>query len=225
MILCINLSLSPYFFGLFDPADQTCHSISCSANHDFSEHFLDSLDPLLKQNNKLLTDITAIGLIQGPGAYTGLRICATIANMLHLSIGAPLYGISTFEALLYPFLQKDGTYFLIVPGRKNQVLCQLIGVKNHASQLLTAPFDLSFDQLSTKLASFNSPLSVIGYPFSPPIPDTVHYYDFPLSFYHTCLLVEEKTKLTGIGSSPFVFPEYAYQPFLGPSKKKKAGQS
>jgi tRNA threonylcarbamoyladenosine biosynthesis protein TsaB len=61
--------------------------------HDRSNQIFDSIDKLLKKHNSQLSDIDAICVYSGPGAYTSLRVGVSIANSLAWFLDVPLFAI------------------------------------------------------------------------------------------------------------------------------------
>lgn len=59
-----------------------------------SENLLILVDRMLKKNNLLPTDMTAILVNPGPGSYTGLRIGVTTANTLAFSLNIPILAVT-----------------------------------------------------------------------------------------------------------------------------------
>ncbi len=55
------------------------------------EDLLPAIDRFLEENNVSLQDLTALATNPGPGAYTGLRIGVTTANILAWSLDLPIY--------------------------------------------------------------------------------------------------------------------------------------
>ncbi len=58
-----------------------------------------SIEAILKFCDLNLTDLSAVAISKGPGSYTGLRIGTSTAKGLCFSLGIPLIGINTLEAL------------------------------------------------------------------------------------------------------------------------------
>jgi tRNA threonylcarbamoyladenosine biosynthesis protein TsaB len=60
------------------------------ADRDLAKHLLKYLKDQLDKNGKTFTDISAIGVYQGPGSFTGLRIGITILNTFASSEKIPI---------------------------------------------------------------------------------------------------------------------------------------
>lgn len=52
------------------------------ADKTLARGLLKYLDSKLRENNKIWTDISAIGVFQGPGSFTGIRIGLTVMNTI-----------------------------------------------------------------------------------------------------------------------------------------------
>lgn len=88
------------------------------ADRALAKGLLGYLDENLRKINKTWSDITSIGVFEGPGSFTGLRIGITVMNTIADSEGVPIVG-----------------------GRgenwQNQILDKL---KNHENEKLVMPF-------------------------------------------------------------------------------------
>ncbi len=58
-----------------------------------------ALDALLKLVGRERGDVKAMGLVKGPGSFTGIRLAAAAAKGLALSLKIPFYPCTTTEAL------------------------------------------------------------------------------------------------------------------------------
>jgi len=64
-----------------------------------AKKILSMLGKVLEQGNTELNEVDAIAFGQGPGAFTGLRIAAGVAQGVSLSVGKPVVPVSTLAAL------------------------------------------------------------------------------------------------------------------------------
>lgn len=60
---------------------------------------LDEINKLLKSKNVRLNDLNKIILVNGPGSYTGTRICTTIAKTISFCLGIPVIEVSSLEVI------------------------------------------------------------------------------------------------------------------------------
>ncbi|MBR3510459.1 MAG: tRNA (adenosine(37)-N6)-threonylcarbamoyltransferase complex dimerization subunit type 1 TsaB [Alphaproteobacteria bacterium] len=68
----------------------------------------------LKQNNVQMSDLTAIGVIVGPGSFTGIRMGIAYAKGLGIALNIPVIGINIFELYMY---ENPDAFVAIDSGR------------------------------------------------------------------------------------------------------------
>jgi tRNA threonylcarbamoyladenosine biosynthesis protein TsaB len=69
---------------------------------------------ILKENNVTMSDLTAIGVIVGPGSFTGIRLGIAYAKGLGIGLNIPVVPVNLFE--LYLFENPDA-FVAIDSGR------------------------------------------------------------------------------------------------------------
>lgn len=62
------------------------------SDRDLADGLLKYLESNLKKNGWSWSNISYIGVFEGPGSFTGLRIGLTVANTLASSLGIPIVG-------------------------------------------------------------------------------------------------------------------------------------
>lgn len=72
--------------------DDARHEYSWEAGRALARDLLRFLDDSLAKNGAGLKDITAIGVMKGPGSFTGLRIGLTVMNTLADDLKLPIVG-------------------------------------------------------------------------------------------------------------------------------------
>jgi tRNA threonylcarbamoyladenosine biosynthesis protein TsaB len=88
-----------------------------------------TIDFLLRQCGIQQQELSAIAVSKGPGSYTGLRIGVAVAKGLCFTLGIPLIGVETLEAMalgMGSLAAKDNS--LICPmldARRMEVYCAL----------------------------------------------------------------------------------------------------
>lgn len=60
-----------------------------------------AVDGLLKQNNAKMSDLSAVGVIVGPGSFTGIRMGIAYAKGLAIGLNIPVIPVNVFELYLY----------------------------------------------------------------------------------------------------------------------------
>lgn len=70
-----------------------------SSGHRHGSELLSRLEALLAGNGTALADLGGIVVGVGPGSFTGLRVGLAAAKVLAYSLGLPLVGVSSVEAI------------------------------------------------------------------------------------------------------------------------------
>ena len=83
-----------------------------------SAYLIQNLVTLLKKHNFTMQNIKAIGVNIGPGSFTGIRACLTIARVIAQQLEIPLIGISSMEILAQINKEKTKTT-VIMDARKS----------------------------------------------------------------------------------------------------------
>ena len=60
-----------------------------------------AVNDFMAKNNVKMSDLTAIGVIVGPGSFTGIRMGIAYAKGLSIGLNIPVLGINLFELYLY----------------------------------------------------------------------------------------------------------------------------
>ena len=62
------------------------------ADRTLAKDLLSRLQQMLSRYNKSWSDVTALGVFEGPGSFTGLRIGLTVMNTIAASQSIPIVG-------------------------------------------------------------------------------------------------------------------------------------
>jgi tRNA threonylcarbamoyladenosine biosynthesis protein TsaB len=87
------------------------------ADRELAKGLLGYLQTQLKQNEKTFNDISGIGVFQGPGSFTGLRIGMTILNTIADSESIPIVGTvgNTWQQDALDRLGKGENDMIVLP--------------------------------------------------------------------------------------------------------------
>lgn len=91
-ILLLNTSTSHCELFLSD-GDEMING-SWEAGRTLAHDLLRHIDELLASRGKTRDELTGIGIVKGPGSFTGLRIGITVANTLAEAKGIPIVGVA-----------------------------------------------------------------------------------------------------------------------------------
>lgn len=108
-----------------------------NAEKSHSGSLVPMTEELLKENNLLITDLSAIAVSKGPGSYTGLRISTSTAKGICFAQDIPLIAIGTLEGMA---VEMKGESEILVPmldARRMEVYTQLF---NTEAQPMAEPY-------------------------------------------------------------------------------------
>ena len=88
-----------------------------------SQEILCLIRNVLDEAGVSISDLNGIGVVTGPGSFTGVRIGVAAAQGLSASAGAPLIGVSTMalEAKAASSVMGDGFYLVCHPAKSGEV--------------------------------------------------------------------------------------------------------
>ena len=73
-----------------------------------------AVSEIMKQNNVQMADLSAIGVIVGPGSFTGIRLGIAYAKGLGIGLNIPVIPVNLFELYLY---ENPDAFVAIDSGR------------------------------------------------------------------------------------------------------------
>ena len=124
----------------------------------------DAVNKILEQNNAKMADLSAIGVIVGPGSFTGIRMGIAYAKGLSIGLNIPVVPVNVFELYLY---ENPDAFVAIDSGRGD------FFVASH----LHEPCTMTIDEVETEQMK---------------CPSTVGHKPYNLSYAKN--IVEEKIK-------------------------------
>lgn len=87
-------------------------------NKYHSAFLISTIKGMLKENKLTPKDINAIGTNVGPGSFTGIRACTTVARIMAQQLDLPAAGISSLE-ILAKLNKTDKPTMVALDARKN----------------------------------------------------------------------------------------------------------
>ncbi len=118
-ILVFDTCLDKMYVALAE--DEKILSSKIVINHDNKYHsafLISTIKEILKENNLTPQDLNAIGTNIGPGSFTGIRACTTVARMMAQQLNIHACGISSLEILSNINISKCPTA-VALDARKN----------------------------------------------------------------------------------------------------------
>lgn len=85
-----------------------------------NEKLVLSIERLLADTDSLLSDVKCIAVSIGPGSFTGLRIGLSVAKGLCYTLGIPLVGVNTLDALAFGVPVSPGKIGIALKAREGE---------------------------------------------------------------------------------------------------------
>lgn len=119
-ILTFDTSLDKTYVTLSSAGNILASSVIENHNEKYHSAFLiPEIVSILKSNNLSMKDINVIGTNVGPGSFTGIRACVTVARVFAQQLEIPLVGISSLEILSH-LNDSDKETLVVLDARKNK---------------------------------------------------------------------------------------------------------
>lgn len=77
--------------------DEKLYPYEWQADRQLAQGLLGYIERCLGEHDSILADIRGIGVYQGPGSFTGLRIGLTVMNTLADGLDVPIVGVTGEE--------------------------------------------------------------------------------------------------------------------------------
>ena len=91
MILLLDTSTAECKIWLYEGTSLLVKDV-WQADRELAERLLGYIQEKVADQNKTLSDISGIGLMKGPGSFTGLRIGASVCNAIAADRNIPIVG-------------------------------------------------------------------------------------------------------------------------------------
>lgn len=121
MLLTFDTSLDKTYITLFnDYKLLSKRTIKSSEEKYHSAFLIPQIVSVLHENNISMQNIDVIATNIGPGSFTGIRVCTTIARVFAQQLNAKLIGISSLQ-ILARINNTDKKSLVLADARKNKV--------------------------------------------------------------------------------------------------------
>ena len=102
-----------------------------TSNQTHSRHLLDTIDAVIEQAGLEITELDGFAVSNGPGSFTGLRIGIASIKGLAFSLGKPVVGVSSLDALAWQCAQSAYLICPLLDARKKEVYACRYRYKNN----------------------------------------------------------------------------------------------
>ena len=116
-LLAFDTCLDKTYVTLFNDSKYINRVILSDAQNYHSAYLMSTIVELLKEEKLTPLDIDCIATDIGPGSFTGIRACVTVARMLAQQLGKKVVGVSSLE-ILSKIL--GGDHLVALDARKNK---------------------------------------------------------------------------------------------------------
>ena len=158
--LLLNLSIEPFSFALADQ-ETIFFEKKQSGDYSFTENIIHDIDSTCKNYNLTLSDCSGIGVINGPGSYTGTRIAVATANTLAQINKCPVFGFNCIDVLAESLQPLKQVIICAIPSRKNELTFSMYSAGS-SDHKMTDNLALKEDAFFSFLKQFNHDISLIG---------------------------------------------------------------
>ncbi len=135
-ILTIDTSTPVEVVAVVD-GDRLLHVSERRVERGHAERLMEAVATVLREAGVALSDLDGIAVAVGPGRFSGLRVGLATAKGLAVSIGLPVWPVSTTEALATSAAARDGLILSAVDARKGEVYCALFEAKGEGRERLS----------------------------------------------------------------------------------------
>lgn len=115
------------------------HAATNADQMDHASWILPAIAEIMSKSGKMLQDIDAVAVSNGPGSYTGLRVGLSTAKGLCYGLGKPLISIGTLDLLAHAVDKNLAEY-----------LCPVIDARR--MEIFTAVYDRNMQQILSPTA-------------------------------------------------------------------------
>lgn len=127
LILVFDTCLDKMYVTIADDDRVLTSKVVTNKDNKYHSAFLVStIKEVLKENGLTPGDLEAIGTNIGPGSFTGIRACTTVARMMAQQLNLPAVGVSSLE-ILSEIAQDAKDVIVALDARKNSAYLYLNG--------------------------------------------------------------------------------------------------
>ena len=98
-----------------------------------------------------LADLQRIGIVTGPGSFTGVRVGVAFAKGLALALDIPCIGVTSLEASLPD--GQQGSAIVLLPAKRRPPDISYWGQRFRTGKATGAPEELGLDDLAAELSA------------------------------------------------------------------------
>ncbi len=125
-------------------------------------HLIPSLSVLLKTSKICISDISLIGVTNGPGSFTGVRLGLMTAKTIGQLCDIPIVPVNTLDVMAMNCLYCEGTICAMLDARKGEIFSALYRREGTTLRKVTSYRVHNPEGLVEDLKRYDSPLIATG---------------------------------------------------------------
>jgi len=161
LVLGIDTASTSASVALLDDG-QLLGEVVVNSTKTHSQKLMPIIDQLLKNSDVTVKDLDLIGIANGPGSFTGVRIGVSTAKGLAHPFNIPLVEVSSLEALGYNMVNADGLVCPIFDARRDLVYTRVMKWENGLLETIIDDENCLVSTLVDQLKKFNQPVTFLG---------------------------------------------------------------
>lgn len=126
--------------------------VETTKEHYHSAFLIFTITNILKENNITPKDIDVIAINVGPGSFTGIRACTTVARVFAQAANIKTIGVSSLEILSKISPDKEKPVLVALDARKDMAY---VAIYEKGKEIL-APQTMLLEDLKEKLQEFQN---------------------------------------------------------------------
>ena len=147
-ILTFDTSLNKTYISYGEDDKILVSKAICSDDEKYhSAYLIPEIINILKTQNIKMQDIDVIGINEGPGSFTGIRICTVIARVAAQQLNIKVVPTPSLEILSH-INKTDKKSLILLDARKNKAYSAIYG-KNE----ITPPHCITYDEIEEVVKS------------------------------------------------------------------------
>lgn len=114
-----------------------------------SAFLIPAIAAILKQNGMLMSEISAVGVSIGPGSFTGIRACTSVARVMAQNLNIHVIGVPSLEMVAYKASEGKATA-VVMDARKGKAY---IGIYSYDGQVIVEPQAVEYEKLADVISA------------------------------------------------------------------------
>lgn len=142
--------------------DRIIEEIFLHTGKTHSERLIPMLNQLMEAAEWTMEDIDLIGVVRGPGSFTGIRIGIATAQGLAQVMKIPLIGVLSLDVISWAGYERDEDIVVILDARKNEWYAAVYSWQGNTRVQVIPPCAQTPDKLLAELVNRGSKVCFAG---------------------------------------------------------------